>query len=242
VTVDPVPHQLGNQPSDVAVRRHPPELRHADAVLVAVDLVLEPATPVDVERLAAHAAQPRVLVHEGEHPGEVAGRQVEVQVELDDEVVVVEVDVRQPGSEGADDARAEHPAPGPRVVDHPRPGHVVKQLLQQLGGAVRRAVVDHDPRRGGLGLAQDAGDAAGQELLLVAARADDAETMGRRHGPVSTPSRNGEVTGCVRRGKKSGFREDRGHHLRVVTPPTHVTYTGLTRRMSTGRRRARGET
>ena len=184
VAVDDVPADLGHEAADIAEAVDPVELGHADRHLVAAELAdLGAACLVGEVGLAAagaHLGVPLQLAHQA---FEVARRQVEVHVQLADVVEVVHLQVGEPLVEGIDHAAADLAEAAVVPLDHLQVGDLGLVGLQDLGRAVGRAVVDHDPECRRNALPHHAVERAGQILLFVPAGRDQGVAASGLRGP-----------------------------------------------------------
>src|SRR5690606_10307004 len=97
VAVDPVPHHLPDEAADLAKTRDPVELRHAHGHLVAAGLRHELSADRVVEPgLAGAGPEARIRLHALHQALEIAIRELEIDVELADVVVVLEADRLEP--------------------------------------------------------------------------------------------------------------------------------------------------
>src|SRR5262249_24468966 len=113
MAVDPVPHDLTDEPTDLAKARSPLELRHPHGHLVAADLGNERAgSRVHEVGLAGSSAEAGRRLHALGQELEIARGQIEIHVELAEVVEVVERDRLQSCVERLDDSRA-HATPSP---------------------------------------------------------------------------------------------------------------------------------
>jgi hypothetical protein len=148
MAIDPIPHDLANETTDVAVTGRPVEFRHPHGHLVPADLRSQGAgrgmKEVGPPR---RCSQSRVGLHARDEELEVAGWKVEVDVELADLLENVEVHGLEARIERVDDTGA-HAATS--TVEPSRPGATgdERDTGPESGGFVGRAVVDDDPQGG----------------------------------------------------------------------------------------------
>src|SRR6267378_6106849 len=100
VAVDPIPHDLAHEATQLPEALDPVELGHADGGLVTAGLTDEAAIPRAVVRLSAACSEARLGLHALHQQLEVPGRQVKIEVELAEVVELRQVDGFEPSVKG----------------------------------------------------------------------------------------------------------------------------------------------
>src|SRR5216683_3638850 len=187
MAVDAVPHQLAHEPADLAEAGRAVELGHPDRVLVPRLLrdeireirQREPHFRVglpepDEVRLARASPYPRVALHPVHQAREVAGREVEIEVNLSDLLECSRIDRVVAAVERIDHASAQLALAAIRAAQHADPGKSCGVLGEDPRRSVFRAVVDDQPERRRRRLARHGVERAPSVLLLVPAGRNQA--------------------------------------------------------------------
>ncbi len=198
VAVDRVPHHRAHEAADRLEARAPVELGHAHRHLVAAFLAHHPARGGAEIGFPRAGADPRVGLHPRDQLGEIAGGQVEIEVELAEIGVVGEVDPREPVAERLDDAGPHRTGAAVGLAHHLDPGVPGGIVGEDRRRLVGRAVVHDHPFRRAQGLRHDAVEGAAHVGRLVAAGRDQQIGAGvvgahaawpRGHGSRATTRR-----------------------------------------------------
>src|SRR5579862_780976 len=81
MTIDAIPHDLADKSADGLEARHPIEFGHSKRSVIAMSFIDPPPMLIDV-RLPAASRDSWIRRHPGHQNLEVAGRQMEVEVEF----------------------------------------------------------------------------------------------------------------------------------------------------------------
>ena len=106
MTIDPVPHHLADEATDLPEAIDAIELGLADGDLVPALLEHEPSIAAPVIRLSAARSQAGLCLHSLHQQLEVTRGQVEVEIEFAEVVELQRVDGRVTGIKGLDHTRA----------------------------------------------------------------------------------------------------------------------------------------
>src|SRR5205085_12437038 len=143
---EPVPHDFPDEPTDLQEALRPIELGGSDGDLVTAALADEVAEAPAVVWLSTAASQSRIALHALHEDLEVAGRQLEIEVELAEIVELPGVDGLVAGVEGFDHARAHASPPSILASDDAAEIETRCVLCQDGGRRVARPVVYDHPQ------------------------------------------------------------------------------------------------
>ena len=192
MAVEAVPHDLADQAANLQEALDPVELRGADGCLVAAALADQAAAAPDEVGLSAAGAQARLRLHALHEQLEIAGRKLEIEVELAQVVELRRVDGVVARVEGLDDAGT-HASPSAILPADDADEIVAGGILGQDGRCgVGRPVVDDHPERGAYALGGDRVQRTADDGCLVAARRDEHVAAALRGSAHRT------LTRCVR--------------------------------------------
>lgn len=174
VAIDPVPHQLAHEAANLLEAFGAIELGHPDRIFVAAEFGDEATGGWGGEiRFARDRAESCVCFHQFDEPFEISGRQVEVEVEFADVLVVKGVELGVPLVERVDHATAELSLAAVFASDHLNVGMFRRILGKDGRGFIRGAVVDDENQGWRAGLGDEAIEGSPAILGLVPAGADD---------------------------------------------------------------------
>src|SRR6185437_10839800 len=120
MAVDSVPHDLSDEAANLLESIRSVELGHSKRGIVAVALVDQAPSLMDI-RFSAASGYVRIRVHPLHQDFEVAGRQEEIQIELANEIEGARIDGLISGIEGVYDAGPDRAMTSIRAGDNRYP-------------------------------------------------------------------------------------------------------------------------
>ena len=194
VAIDAVPHHLLDEAADLGEAGPPVELGHAHRHLVATHFRDEgTGARMDEPGFAGGRAETRLGFHSPDQSLEIPGRQDQIEIQLAHVLEIAGSDARVADVEGFDDATTDTAMSPVRSPDQPDVGKPAGVLLDNLGRAIRRPIVDNHPQCGRQRLLGDTLNRLAGVLGFVTARRDQAVApialIRRRPAHARTPWR-----------------------------------------------------